>query len=136
MKKQRDFGPWPALIAGAGLGVGGWALLIDLLGRWPVSPERDWRFLFLSSLWLGVTGTALPLVWLLQRRFGRPDAATGWHPYWVQARRAAWVGSWVALCALLQMHRLLNWAMALLLQVVLVLLEALLSKRREAEQEV
>jgi len=134
-KLLRDYSPWPVLGTGAVVGAVGWALIINLLGKWPVSPDHDRRFLFFVALWLALGGTSLPLIWLLHRRFGRPDAGESWRSFGVLARQAAWAGAWVTACVWLQMHRMLNWAMALLLAVVLVLLEALLLMRQRTEME-
>ncbi len=133
MNGRRALTPWLVLIGGGVIGVGGWILVINLLGQWPISPDRDLRPWFFASLWLGVAGTCLPLIWFLHRRFGRTDAGEPWHPLWIVFRQSLWAGAWVALCAWLQMHGVLNWAMGLLLMAVLALLEALLQTRREAE---
>jgi hypothetical protein len=126
---------WTVLVGGALVGAGGWFLLTFLLDQWPVSPERDLRPFFFLALWLAVAGTALPLIWILHWRFGRADIGRTWYACWVLVRQAAWVAVWVVGCAWLQMHDVLNWAMALLLLVVLILVEALLYTRWEAEQE-
>jgi len=126
---------WIVLLGGVAAGAGGWFLLAALLDQWPVSPGGDLRLFFFLALWLAVAGTSLPLIWLLHRRFGRADVGATWHSCWVLARQAAWVGLWVIGCAWLQMHDVLNWALALLLLLVLVLLEALLYTRWEAGQE-
>jgi hypothetical protein len=126
---------WIVLLGGVIAGAGGWVLVSLLLDQWPVSPQRDLRPYFFVALWLAVAGTTLPLIWLLHRRFGRSGTGQTWHSCWVLARQAAWVGIWVIGCAWLQMHDVLNWAMALLLLVVLILLEALLYTRWEAGQE-
>ncbi|MBN1316939.1 MAG: hypothetical protein JXA42_15775 [Anaerolineales bacterium] len=116
------------------VGVVGWGLVITLLGEWPVTPEHDWRFSFFVSLWLGICGAVLPLIWFLHRRFASPEAGETWHSFGMLSRQAAWVGSWATLCAWLQMHRTLNWAMALLLLAVFVLLELLMQTRQEIEE--
>jgi hypothetical protein len=126
---------WVVLLGGIAVGAGGWILLAALLDQWPVSPERDLRVYFFVALWLAISGTILPLIWVLHRRFGRLGAGESWHSCWVLARQASWIGIWVVGCAWLQMHDVLNWAMALLVLVVLILLEALLYTRWEAGQE-
>lgn len=135
MTDRRSLGPWPVLLTSGLIGLVGWGLFLGLLGAWPVTPERDWRALFFLAIWLAVGGTVLSLIWLLHRRFANPRAGETWSSYWVLVRQAAWVGTWVVVCAWMQMHRTLNWAMALLLVVVFVLLEAILYTRRAAEQE-
>lgn len=134
-KQSRNFSSWPIWVAAGALGLGGLALLRNLIGQWPVSAEQDWRLLFFVALWLALVGIALPLIWLLHRRFGRPDAGEDWRSFLTLARQAAWVGTWGTTCAWLQTHRTLNWAMALLLVIVLLLLEALLLTRQEAKPE-
>ena len=135
MSEPRGINPWLALITGVIVGAIGWSLLLNLLGEWPISPDRDLRLLFFAFFWLALSGTALPLVWLLHRRFGSPDAGESWRSFGVLVRQALWVGTWFTAGAWLQMYRTLNWAMALLLLVVFVLLEMLLLTRRESEQE-
>lgn len=131
----RKYGPWPVLVTGGIAGVGGLAGIKYLTQQWPVSPENDLRFPFFVALWLAVSGTALPLIWLLHHRFRRAGPGAKRSSYWTLARQAAWVGIWGTACAWLQMHRLLNWAMALLLVAVLLLLEALLLTRLQIGHE-
>jgi hypothetical protein len=126
---------WILLLGGVIVGAGGWVLLSLLLNQWPVSPQRDLRPYFFLALWLAVTGTTLPLIWVVHRRFGPADTGQTWHSCWVLLRQATWAGIWAVGCAWLQMHNVLNWAMALLLLVVLILLEALLYTRWEARQQ-
>lgn len=132
---ERRINPWLAPIVGAVIGLIGWVVVISLLGDWPVTAEQDRRFLFFAGIWLGVSGVSMPLAWLLHRRFDSPDAGASWPSFGVLARQAVWAGVWVTACAWLQMHRTLNWAMALLLLLVFILLEALLLTRREAGRE-
>lgn len=127
--------PWVMLLTGAALGVGGAALGANLLLSWPVSSEHDYRPLFFVAIWLTVSGIVLPLVWLLNRRFGQPNAGESWRSFFTVFRQAAWVGTWVTTCAWLQTSRTLNWAMALLLLVVLILVEALVLTRLEADAD-
>ena len=134
-KLLRKLNPWPILMIAVALGLGGLALLNSLLGQWPVSAGRDWRALLFVGLWLLLAGITLPLIWLLHRRFGRPDTGEDWRSALILIREAGWAGTWGTVCAWLQTNRTLNWAMALLLVIVLVLLEALLLTRQEAQPE-
>lgn len=134
-KLFRNWHPWPILVIAAIPGLGGLALLSTLVGQWPVLAGQDWRALFFVALWLFLVGLSLPLIWLLHRRFGRPDAGEGRRSAFTLMRQAAWVGTWGTVCAWLQTSRTLNWAMALLLMIILILLEALLLTRQEAEPE-
>lgn len=131
----RNLSPWPVLAMGAILGLGGLALLGNLIRQWPYSPDQNLTVAFFIGLWLLLTGLSLPLIWLLHRRFGRPDAGEDWRSLLVLLRQTVWVGTWGTACAWLQMNRTLNWAMALLMMIVLILLEALLLTRGEVESD-
>jgi hypothetical protein len=132
-KLLRTLNPWLVLLTGVALGLGGLVLGANLVLAWPVSSEHDYRLLFFVAIWLAISGIALPLVWLLHRRFGRPDAGENWRSFLTLFRQAAWIGIWGTVCAWLQTNRTLNWAMALLLLIVLVLTEALVLTRLEAQ---
>lgn len=98
----------------------GWpALMLVMFGTRPTIGPR-WLFFFLWTL--AVTGTALPFVWLLQRRFGgrRPPSPS------VLLRRAMGVGLYAALMAWLQVNRSLDLSLAVLLAVGLLSFEWLL----------
>ena len=127
--------PWPILILAAILILGGLALLIDVLGRWPVSDGQDWRTFFFIALWLVLAGVMLPLIWYLHRRFGRADTGEDWRSTLNLLRQAVWAATWGTLCALMQTNRTLNMALALLLLIILVLVEALILTRQEARSE-
>ncbi len=127
--------PWMILLTGVLFGFGGVALGTNLLLSWPVSSEHDYRPLFFAAIWLTVSGVVLPLVWLLHRRFGRPDAGESWRSFFKIVRQASWVGIWVCSCAWLQTNRTLNWAMALLILVVLILVEVMVLTRLEAQTD-
>ena len=134
-KLLRNLTPWMVLLAGGALGLGGLVLGANLLLAWPVSEEHDYRLLFFAAIWLTTSGIALPLIWLLHRRFCRPDAGESWRSFLTLFRQAAWIGIWGTVCAWLQTNRTLNWAMALLLLIVLILIEVLLLTRMEAEPD-
>ncbi len=86
------------------------------------------RWLFFFLLTLGSTGTALPFVWLLHRRFAADDPA----PAGVLLRQGLWVGLYLALCAWLQLNRSLTLPMALLLGVGLAAVEWVLRQIERA----
>lgn len=67
-----------------------------------------WLFFFLWSL--AVTGTSLPFIWLLHRRFDPARVASA-----VLLRQGIWVGLYASLCAWLQINRNLNLTLALLI---------------------
>ncbi len=127
----RRFSPWPVLILGGVVGLSGLGVVGYLLDQWPVSPERDLRPYFLVAVWLAASGLSLPLVWFLHRRFGKPSMGDNWRSLGVLARQASWAGIWATACAWFQMNRSLNWAMALLLLVVIALFEGILLMRQE-----
>ncbi|UCG25493.1 MAG: hypothetical protein JSW55_05750 [Chloroflexota bacterium] len=85
-------------------------------------------FAFLAALLVTVTGLALPIAYILNRRFGRSPSSS----LLVVLRQAMWVGLWVAFCAWLQMHRSLGLGVALLSAIVLVVVEMLLQVRTRA----
>lgn len=98
----------------------GWlGLLLVLLGTRPTVGPR-WLFFFMWTL--AITGTSLPFVWLLNRRFGRPGGARNG----VLLREALLVGLYASLCAWLQINRALSLPLGLLLAGALGTLEWLL----------
>ncbi len=89
----------------------GWPGLFLLLSNTLPTVGPRWLFFFL--LVLAATGTALPFVWLLNRRFaGDPAPASS-----VVLRQGLLVGLYAALCTWLQINRSLNLSLALLLAV-------------------
>ena len=84
------------------------------LGLWLVLnytlPTIGPRWLFFFLLTMAVTGTGMPLILLLHRRFGGEDPA----PASVLLRQGLWMGLLVALCAWLQINRSLTLPLGLL----------------------
>lgn len=104
----------------------GWpALVLVMVGTRPTIGPR-WLFFFTWTL--AMTGTALPFVWFLQRRFGgrRPPTAS------VLLRRALGVGLYAALLAWLQVNRSLDLSLAVLLAVGLLSFEWILGVLQQA----
>lgn len=66
------------------------------------------RWLFFAFLTTAATGTSLPFVWLLHRRFDRGPAAPS-----VLLRQGLLVGLYVSLCVWLQINRSLSLGLAL-----------------------
>ena len=93
---------------------------------------------FLATVLTAVTGVALPLSYLLNRRFsaftdkrfGKVESSR----LLVALRQAMAVGIWVAFCLWLQMNRSFGLAVALLVAAVLVLFEVLLQIRSRTAQ--
>ena len=95
----------------------GWTGLYLLLATTLPTVGPRWLFFFLLSL--AVTGTALPLVWLLHKRFGPAPSA-------VLLRQALWVALFVSLSVWLQLHRSLTLSLGLLLGIGFILAECFL----------
>lgn len=105
----------------------GWVGVIYLVSQ--VHPSTWWAVAALLAAWAVVlTGTACPVLLALHRRFlGEPTAWTVW-------RQSAWIGLFGLLAAWLQLNRVLNLSVAVILAGVFVVIELILSWR--ARQEV
>jgi hypothetical protein len=77
------------------------------------------RWLFFFLLTIAVTGTALPFIWLLHKRFGAPPRASAS----VLVRQALWVALLAALGVWLQFNRALNLSLGLMIGIGFVVLE-------------
>ncbi len=89
------------------------------------SPSPLTKALFFPLLFLAVASVIIPcLVWL-RRRLGQEDEPG------VVLRQGAWAGLYVSLCAGLQLARLLDAIVALVLAAIFVLLEMFLLQRPE-----
>lgn len=98
------------------------------------SANVDIILAFLAVILVAVTGLALPLAYILNRRFLRNKSPlTETTPsFMVTLRQSMWVGLWVSFCVWLQMNRVLGVAVAGLTAVVLILFEVLLQIRTRA----
>ena len=92
----------------------GWAGLILLVAT--TLPTLGPRWLFFFLLAIAVTGTALPFVWVLHKRFGAAPTS-------VLLRQALWVALYISLLVWLQFNRSLTLSLSLLLAVGFILLE-------------
>lgn len=99
------------------IGWGGLALLI--ITTLPTVGPR-WLFFFLCVL--AITGTMMPITAFLNRRFPSTPAPTNM----VIVRQALWFAVYVSTLVWLQMGRVLNPALAILLAIGLGLIEFLL----------
>ncbi|HEX7973141.1 MAG TPA: hypothetical protein VF498_01925 [Anaerolineales bacterium] len=114
----------PATIILMLLGWGGMAALLLM-----TTPNGGTRWLFFFTSVLALTGSALPLTAFLNRRFpSTPPPAPQ-----VIVRQALWLGIYLPTLAWLQIGRVLNPALALLLAVGLILIEWLLRMRERAQ---
>ncbi len=115
----------PVLAAAALLAGIGWVGLIVLVVTTIPTPFPLWLFFALGLT--ALTGTAVPFVRLLNRRFapaGQPPA-----PGNVILRQSVWVGIFGATCAWLQIGRVLSVPVAFLLAVGLLAIELFLRAR-------
>ncbi|HUF38881.1 MAG TPA: hypothetical protein VMN57_10180 [Anaerolineales bacterium] len=111
----------PAAIVLGGLG---WTAVVWLfLNAVPYAAGVRW--LFFLSFFLAVSGSALPGIAFLNRRFpGRIPATQA-----VVLRQSAWVGLYAAALAWLQIGRLVTFATAALIGVGLLILETVFRLR-------
>ncbi|MFO7661608.1 MAG: hypothetical protein R6X18_03335 [Chloroflexota bacterium] len=96
------------------------------------SARNDIIVAFLASVVVAFTGLAMPIAYVLNRRFSpkiRPGETPG---FLVVLRQSMWVGFWVAFCVWLQMNRTMGIAVAALVAGVLILFEILLQIRAHA----
>ncbi len=93
------------------------------------SASVDIIFAFLCAVVAAATGLALPIVYLLNKRFGDQ-----FPHFLVVLRQSMWVGFWVSFCLWLQMNRMLGIAVAILVAAVLILFEFLVQVRTRASQ--
>lgn len=89
---------------------------------------------FLAIVLVAVTGLALPLTYILNRRSLRSRSQADVPSFMVTLRQAMWVGFWVAFCVWLQMNRVLSFPVAALVAIVLVMFEVLLQVRTRAAE--
>ena len=108
------------LAAAVLLAVGGW------LGLWLIVnytlPTVGSRWMFFLLLTVAVSGSTLPLIWLLHRRFGHSNPA----PARVLLRQGLWAGLLATLCVWLQINRNLTLPLAFVLGASMFALEWLL----------
>jgi hypothetical protein len=98
----------------------GWVGLIALIITSLPTVGPRWLFFFLCVM--AITGTTLPITAFLNRRFPSSPPPT----YMVVIRQALWFAVYVSTLIWLQMGRVLNPALAILLAIGLSLIEFLL----------
>ena len=105
----------------------GWGGLVALVFYTLPTVGPRWLFFFLEVL--ALTGTAMPIVAFLNRRFtSLPTPTAGG-----VVRQSLWFGIYGATLAWLQIGRVLTPALALLIAVGLVLIEFLLRLRERSQ---
>ena len=109
------------------LGLVGWGGIVYIIFFTLPTVGPRWLFFFLAVL--ALTGTALPVVAFLNRRFpSTPPPTTT-----VVLRQALWIGIYLPTLAWLQIGRVLNIALILLLALGFVLIEWLLRLREKSQ---
>lgn len=116
-----------ALLAGAIMAGVGWVLLWRLVGG--SAPLAFPRWLFFILLYMAITGTVLPLIWFLNRRFSRRYPATGG----VILRQSMWFGVFAVTATWLQMTRALTPAIAFFLALSMFVIETFLRLRERSQ---
>lgn len=106
------------MVAAAILAATGWVGLLLLLNTTLPTVGPRWLFFFLWTL--AVTGTSLPFVWLLHRRFD-PSPVSGR----VLLRQSLLIGLLAGTCMWLQINRTLTLPLVLLLAIGLAGVESL-----------
>jgi hypothetical protein len=114
------------LIAAGIMAGGGWVLLYQLIMT--AKPFAFPRWLFLITLYIAATGTALPLLWYLNQRFSQSAPVTGG----ILLRQGMWCGLFAVTAAWLQMTRALTPATAFFLALSMIVIETFLRLRERA----
>ncbi|MEM7334436.1 MAG: hypothetical protein AAF490_20330 [Chloroflexota bacterium] len=98
--------------------------------------RADILLAFLGTILITMTGLALPLAYVLNKRFSYvlTQETAGSPQFLVTLRQAMGVGIWVSFSVWLQMNRALNLAIAMLVGIVLLLFELLLQIRSRASE--
>lgn len=95
----------------------GWLGLLLLLSSTLPTVGPRWLFFFLLAC--ALTGTVLPFIWLLHRRFAEARSA----PSSTLLRQALFFTLYVEICTWLQINRSLSLSMAILLALGLISVE-------------
>ncbi|MFZ6030538.1 MAG: hypothetical protein ACOYYS_22760 [Chloroflexota bacterium] len=122
--EKRPISPLAFIPLAVFMAVIGWAGLYALV---EFTRPTDWRplWLFFFLGFLAVTGTALPAVAFLNRRFPTTPPASAD----VILREAIWFGVYFTILAWLQIGRVLNAMLIALLAIGLVIIESMLRLR-------
>jgi hypothetical protein len=109
------------------LGITGWVGLFFLINYTLPTVGPRWLFFFLGVL--ALTGTALPIMAFLNRRFQSEPPATSS----VIMRQSIWAGVYGATLAWLQIGRALTLSLAVLLALGFIVIEWLLRLRERSQ---
>ncbi len=105
----------------------GWSGLYAILSYTLPSGGTRWAFFFFGVL--ALTGTALPVVAYLNRRFPSVPSAT----VFVIVRQSLWMGIYLPTLLWLRIGRVVSLSLALLLAAGLILIEWLLRLRERSQ---
>ena len=103
----------------------GWGGMLALLLFTVPTVDARWMFFLLALS--ALTGTAIPFIIFLSRRFGKTPISVN-----ILMRRAIWVGVIGCILAWLQLGRALTWNIALLIVSVIVAIEWLIEIRERS----
>ena len=115
---DRPSSPYRSLMISAAILAGmGWLGLLLLLSSTLPTVGPRWLFFFLLAF--ALTGTVLPFIWLLHRRFAGSRTA----PSSTLLRQALFFTLYVEICTWLQINRSLSLSMSILLALGLISVE-------------
>lgn len=117
----------PAMLAAVLMAAAGWAGLYLLLTRTLPTVIPRWVFFFL--LVLASSGTSMPFLWLLHRRFDREPFTPG-----LLHRQSLEVSLVVAVLAWLQINRNLTVGLGIIICVGMILLDSLLRRLQKSSR--
>ena len=103
----------------------GWGGMLALLLFTVPTVDARWMFFLLTLS--ALTGTAIPFIIFLSKRFGKTPISVN-----VLMRRAIWVGVIGCILSWLQLGRALTWTISLLIVTVIVGIEWLIEIRERS----
>lgn len=106
----------------------GWGGMFVLVQN--VLPTAGPRWIFFMLLYIGVAGTSLPFIRLLNTRFVNEYVQD-----MVILRESLWFALYITTIAWLQIPRVLNWTIAILLAMAIIVIEAFLRLREGYSEE-
>lgn len=123
LENQPSYNYRPVLLAAVLLAAAGWSGLYLLLTQTLPTVLPRWVFFFL--LILASSGTALPFLWLLHRRFDTTPFSPG-----LLHRQSLEFSLVITILTWLQINRTFSLTLALVISVGMILLESLLQRLR------
>lgn len=110
-----------------GLMVIGWGSIVLLITFTVPTLGMRWLFFFFGVL--ALTGTAMPIIAFLNKRFpGKPPATVG-----VIVRQSLWVGAYFPALAWLQIGRVLTTGLAVVIALCIIAIEVALRLRERSQ---